>query len=67
MDVAGDGGLERFERLADFGFGGWFVGVEQGFEEPVSELGVGHGDADPVGGEDLGVVAGDTLDEPVQP
>ena len=30
LDVVGDGVLEGFECLADFGLGGWFVGVEQG-------------------------------------
>ena len=67
MDVVGDGGLEGSECLSDLGFGGWFVGVEEGSEEPVAELGVEHGDADPVGGEGVGVLAGDALDESVQP
>ena len=56
LDVVGDGGLEGSECLADCAFRGWFVGVEEGSEESVSELGVEHGDADPVGGEDVGVL-----------
>ncbi|MGC1781885.1 MAG: hypothetical protein WA708_05155, partial [Acidobacteriaceae bacterium] len=55
------------ECLPDLGLGGWFVGVEQGSEEPVSELGVEHSDADPVGGEDVRVFVGDALDQAVQP
>lgn len=49
LDVLSDGVLKGFECLSDFGFGGWFVGVEQGSEEPVCELGVEDGDADTVG------------------
>jgi hypothetical protein len=56
LDVVGDGGLEGSECLADCAFRGWFVGVEEGSQKPVSELGVEHGDADPVGGEDVGVL-----------
>ena len=67
LDVVGDGVLEGSEGVSDFGFGGWFVGVEEGSEEPVAELGVEDGDADPVGGQDVGVLAGDALDQPVQP
>lgn len=55
------------ECLSDFGLGRGFVSVEQGSQKPVAQLGVEDGDADPVRGEGVGVLAGDALDEPVQP
>ena len=40
MDVVSDGVLEGSEGLADLGLGRGFVGVEQGSQKPVAQLGV---------------------------
>ena len=46
---------------------GWLVGGgEERAEEAVVELGVEDGDADPVGGEAVGVGVRDAFDEPVE-
>jgi len=46
-------GFQRLERAADVDARGWLVGVQERAQEPVSELGVEDGDADPVGGQDV--------------
>ena len=66
VGVVVDGGFEGAEGAADLDRGGWFVGVEQWAQEPVLELGVEDGDADAVGGEDVGVAVWEALDEAVQ-
>ena len=62
-----DGILESLQGVPDFDVRGWFVGVEQGPEESVLQLGVEDRDADALGGEDVGVAAGKAGDEPVEP
>jgi hypothetical protein len=66
LDVFLDGVVEGCEGAADLDLGGRLVGFEQGSEQPALELGVEHGDADPVVGEDVGVAVGKASDQPVE-
>jgi hypothetical protein len=74
-DVFVDGVLEGFQAAVGLGVRGSFVGIEEWSSpsptprvrsppaEAVLELDVEHGNADAFGGEDVGVLVRDALDE----
>src|SRR5512144_3053929 len=64
-DVVANMPVNGVECVAEFDWSGWPVGGDEGSQHPVVNLAVEHGHALPVLGQQVGVAAGQPLDEPV--